>query len=506
MKIRPRTLFIAVVAVALLTGAAPLAFWTWAWWRDGDAPLPHASAGRGDASRLTANRPSEVIAVASDPADAERQLAALVRRAAERGERISIAGARHSMGGHTFYPGGVVLDMLSFNRMEIDEVRHVLHVGAGARWAEIIPFLDRRGLSVAVMQSNNDFTVGGSLSVNCHGWQHDSPPISSTVESFRLLLADGSIRRCSREENPELFRLALGGYGLFGVILDAELRVVPNEFYAAEAHQVAPEAYARVFYDLVRNRTDVGMVYGRISVAPTSFLREGTITLLKRRLSSQATADTLAAREGDGLKRIVFRAGEGSALGKELRWWAEKMRGETSGVVSRNELLQEPADLYATRDPDGTDILHEYFIPGERAGDFVAGARTVLLRRRADLMNITVRNVAPDPDTFLRYAHEEVFGFVMLFHQKRGDASEEAMATLTRELIDVALGCGGTYYLPYRPHATPEQFEKGYPEARAFFEAKARYDPGLVFQNTFFLKYGQRFIPTAAFVAPDGRR
>jgi FAD/FMN-containing dehydrogenase len=126
--------------------------------------------------------------------------------------------------------------MLSFDQMSLDSGRRILMVGAGARWAEIVPFLDHQGFAVAVMQSNNDFTVGGSLSVNCHGWQHNSRPIASTVESFRPAAATGKIMTCSRTENPELFSLVLGGYGLFGVILDVRLRVVPNEFYRAERH------------------------------------------------------------------------------------------------------------------------------------------------------------------------------------------------------------------------------------------------------------------------------
>ena len=79
------------------------------------------------------------------------------------------------------------------------------------------------------MQSDNSFTVGGSLSVNCHGWQYSRPPIASTVESFRLMKADGDIVRCSRTENQELFSLVLGGYGLCGIILEADIRVVRNE-------------------------------------------------------------------------------------------------------------------------------------------------------------------------------------------------------------------------------------------------------------------------------------
>ena len=45
--------------------------------------------------------------------------------------------------------------------------------------------------------------------------------------------------------------------------------------------------------------------------------------------------------------------------------------------------------------------------------------------------------------------------------------------------------------LPYRLHATKEQFEKAYPQARAFFAAKRRYDPDEIFQNEFYRKYGQ---------------
>ena len=57
-------------------------------------------------------------------------------------------------------------------------------------------------------------------------------------------------------------------------------------------------------------------------------------------------------------------------------------------------------------------------------------------------------------------------------------------------MIDAALACGGRYYLPYRLHATPEQFDRAYPQASAFFAKKRTYDPDGVFQNQFYLKYG----------------
>jgi len=74
------------------------------------------------------------------------------------------------------------------------------------------------------MQSYSSFSVGGTLSVNAHGITTDHC-LAESVLSFRIVLADGRELNCSRdsedEETRELFGLALGGYGLFGVILEA---------------------------------------------------------------------------------------------------------------------------------------------------------------------------------------------------------------------------------------------------------------------------------------------
>ena len=158
-----------------------------------------------DVSRRNETQVAEVWKIPSDIAAAEQQLAELLRRADQDGLRVSIAGTRHSMGGHTIYPQGIVVDMLPFHQMELDEQTNVLHVGAGARWLEIIPYLEKHGRSVAIMQSDNAFSVGGSISVNCHGWQFGRPPISVSVDSFRIMRADGEIVRCSRICRTSIF-------------------------------------------------------------------------------------------------------------------------------------------------------------------------------------------------------------------------------------------------------------------------------------------------------------
>ena len=244
-----RTRWIAGLLLLLLAVSARPAWHLWRTVRNDDGSLPAIPLGfADDASRLNLTKVNRDWEIPEGAEEAEKQLAELLELARRERLPVSIAGARHSMGGHTIALGGIVINMRQFRRMKLNEAKDRLHVQAGALWDEIIPYLDARGCSVAVMQSNNSFSVGGSISVNCHGWQFDRPPIASTVESLRLMNSDGRIVTCSRTENTELFSLVLGGYGLFGVILDVELKVVPNARYRMEQFLVPADA-ALTTYD-----------------------------------------------------------------------------------------------------------------------------------------------------------------------------------------------------------------------------------------------------------------
>jgi len=60
---------------------------------------------------------------------------------------------------------------------------------------------------------------------------------------------------------------------------------------------------------------------------------------------------------------------------------------------------------------------------------------------------------------------------------------------LSQRIIDTALSMKGTYYLPYRLHATRHQMRTAYPQAKSFFELKKKYDPKEVFQSQFYVEY-----------------
>lgn len=482
------------LALLVLLGALARPLFTlWKGAHTGDGLLPATPAGTADdISRLNATPIDSVVRVVNDTDSAIAQLRDLLTYARGRGLPVSIAGARHSMGGHTIAPNGVQIDMLPFKRMSLDTATMVLTVGAGALWSEVIPYLNGFGRAVRVMQSDNAFSVGGSISVNCHGWQHNSPPIASTVIAFDLMQADGSVVRCSREENRELFALALGGYGLFGIILEVELATVPNEVYTYHRMVMSSGEYVKHYAGRVDADTNVRMVYGRLNVNAEDFLERAMLHWF----SYDSPAERTSRLDEPGLeevKRSVFLGSKDDDYGKRMRWNSEQAFTKTriGSRITRNQVMNESPALYMNRSPGRTDVLHEYFIPRAQFNGFISALQRVVPAHGQDLLNVTIRNVYRDEDTFLRYADDEMFAFVMFFNQAMTDEAEKDMRALTTELIDAALGLGGTYYLPYRPHATHEQLAAGYPMAGDFFARKRIYDPDDRFVNKFYLNYGR---------------
>jgi decaprenylphospho-beta-D-ribofuranose 2-oxidase len=101
-------------------------------------------------------------------------------------------------------------------------------VEAGLLLAELLEFAVPRGWFPPVMPGTKLVTVGGMIAADVHGKNHHvAGTFSRHVESFRLMMADGAIRRCRPGEADQLFEATCGGMGLTGIILEATLRLMP---------------------------------------------------------------------------------------------------------------------------------------------------------------------------------------------------------------------------------------------------------------------------------------
>ena len=420
--------------------------------------------------------------------------------ARSRGLKVSVAGVRHSMGGHAFARNAVVLDMTRFNAITLDAGAGLVTVQSGVTWHDLQMRLHPR-FAVKAMQSTDIFTVGGSISVNAHGMDHRAGSVAQTIRAMRVMLPDGTIRSASRSENRRLFDLAVGGYGLFGVILDAVLEVTPNVVYRSEREVLRYTEFVPALTSRLLPDESYGLMYGHLSTAPQSRLDEMLLYVYRRVEAPDAVIPPLGEVRQIKLRRLIFNLSKHGRWPMRLKWFAEKRiepylesctvsRNEALGqgeacFVSRNDPMHDSVPYLRNNLPEETDILHEYFIPQDRFVPFVDGLRRIVEETGANLLNASVRVVRRE-DNVLTYAPADGMLAVVLYLNQSTDAEgARHMSLLTRRLIDLSLEVGGRFFLPYQVHYTAEQLERAYPELRSFLAARSEFDPDRLLTSTF---------------------
>jgi decaprenylphospho-beta-D-ribofuranose 2-oxidase len=434
------------------------------------------------------------------------QLRAVIADARARGLKVSIAGSRHSQGGHTYSAGGVRLDMRSFNRvLAIDPAARTITVQSGATWAEVQRAIAPQGLAIKVMQSSNIFTVGGTLSANAHGRDLDVTQVVDVVQRFNLLLADGRVIDVSRTSHPELFSLVIGGYGMYGVILDVTLRLAPDELYEQRSTVVDYTDFPRHFAERVQTDTSVVLMLARPSIDPDSaeFLREIVVATWHRAPAGRTGEASYALTEEANVLRDRFFLGLSRRFdwAKSLRWSLQKKIELGAGgageqrIVSRNNAMRPPLaplELLNYTSRRNTDIIQEYYVPVEHFVAFMDRFRDILRAGRMNVLSSTVRYVSPNATPQLAYAPSRAaFAIIQMSNVGLREAEQAHARDVTRRLVDAALEFGGTYYLTYQLYPTPAQLHRAYPNARRAFERKRFYDPEEIFTSQFYEAYGR---------------
>jgi len=443
-----------------------------------------------DASGLSQTPVFRHIVMQDNPND---QLVAKIRaelaEANAAGRPLNVGAARHSMGGQAIPRDGHAITFDN-SQVEMDTDNKLMRVHAGARWHDVIQTADPLGYGPRVMQSNNDFGVAATFCVNAHGWPVKEGPMGSTVQSFQMILPDGELVTCSRAENADLFELTMGGYGLTGVITQMDVSIAKNQRLTPQFEAMPAEDFATQFIAAI-NSGEVIMAYGRLNVDRAHFLREALLITYRPTEDQENLPPAAGSGAVSKLASYIYRAQLGNERMKRWRWWfeADAATRIADGPVTRNSLINEPAITLDDGDPNRTDILHEYFIAPDRFIDFLSLCRNVIPGSYQEFLNVTLRYVDTDPDSMLAYAPIPRIAAVMSFSQEMTARAEADMQRMTQALIDGVIALGGTYYLPYRPHARLDQLESAYPNATQFAAAKRGLDPNLILRNGLWDKY-----------------
>src|SRR5690242_17576914 len=171
------------------------------------------------------------------------KLAELAAVVAANSHKLIARGAGRAYGDAALNADNRVLDLQRLNRMlEFDAETGILRCEAGVTLDEIISVFLPRGYFPPVVPGTRFVTLGGSIAADVHGkTHHRDSSLATHVLWFDLMVASGEIRRCSREENSDLFWATVGGMGLTGVILEVAMRLrrVESAYIEGEMIRVA---------------------------------------------------------------------------------------------------------------------------------------------------------------------------------------------------------------------------------------------------------------------------
>jgi len=456
-------------------------------------------------SQLNATRVQRVVTARSID-----DLQQLIRKAVAEGKAMSIAGGRHAMGGQQFGTDTVMVDMSAMDRvLAFDADRGDIEVEAGIQWPALIDYLvetqrgRERQWGIIQKQTGADrFSIGGALGANVHGRGLRLKPIIADVESFVLLDADGTPRRCNRRENPELFRLAIGGYGLFGAIASVRLRLAQRTKLRRVAEILATDDLMAAFEERIAH----GFLYGdfqfSVDRGSDDFLHKGVFSCYEPvDMKTPIPQEHKELTESDWRELIYLlhvhpdRAFEiysrfYLASSGQIYW------SDTHQLSLYIDNYHEGVDRRLGVAEKATEIISEIYVPRPALARFLADVRKDFRENTVEIIYGTIRLIEQDDEAFLAWAKKPYACVIFNLHTVHSPQGVERSQRDLRRLIDLAIGYGGSYYLTYHRFATRKQIETCYPEFPEFLRLKQRYDPAERFQSDWYRHYTTMFADT----------
>jgi len=424
----------------------------------------------------------------------------VIRTAAATGQQISMAGGRHAMGGQQFGTGTVLLDLTRLRRVvDLDSDRGLVVVEGGIQWPQLVTHLlwaggDQPGQwGIIQKQTGADrLSIGGALAANIHGRGLTLRPIIGDVESFDLVDATGTIVPCSRTTNPELFSLAIGGYGLFGVIATVTLRLTRRHRVERSVTIADVEDLPTLFNDRIAGGFEYGDFQFATSPASEEFLRSGVFSCYRPAPDDQPIPENQLELSTEDWSRLLWLAhvDKSRAFAEYARFYMSTDRqvywSDTHQMASYTDGYHEVIDRRRGTHVKGSEMISELYVRRSDLPVFMGRVREEARRHGIDIIYGTIRLIEQDDESVLAWAREPWACVVFNLHVDHCRAGIDKAEHDFRCLIDCAADFGGSYYLTYHRWATRDQIERCHPRMREFLDRKRDYDPKALFTSDWY--------------------
>lgn len=413
------------------------------------------------------------------------ELASSVGGAVEAGLRVRVVGSGHSFS-DLACSDGALIDICRLSRvLELDRDAGLVRVQAGITIGALSRALAADGLALENLGDIDVQSIAGAISTATHGTGARLRNIPSQVRALTLVLADGSLLRCSREHDEELFRAAVVGLGALGAIAEVTLQCVPA-FTLRGVDATAPLASTLARFERLVDENEHFEFYA-FPYASRALTRTNNCVERPPRPPGRVSAylnDVLLSNHAFG---AFCRLGRRfPARIPDINRLVVRLAGSRARVDSSYRIFASPRLVRFTE--------MEYALPREQTPGAVDEVMAMISRERLAVpFPIEVRTVAAD-DAFLSTASERESGYIAV-HMFEGmewrpyfEAVEQIMTAF-----------GGRPHWGKRHFQTAAQLRERYPHWDRFAAVRARLDPDGVFANA----YTDRVLGPVARVAAE---
>ncbi|WP_326687535.1 FAD-binding protein [Streptomyces sp. NBC_01795] len=401
-------------------------------------------------------------------------LAEVVRRAAADGLKVKAAGTGHSFTAAAVTDGVLIRPDRLTGVRSVDRAAGSVTVTAGTPMKVLNAALAARGLSLTNMGDIMEQTVSGAVSTGTHGTGRESASIAAQVKGLELVLADGSVQRCSAEGTEEeraVFAAARLGLGALGVITELTFGVEPEFLLTAREEPMPFDRVTSEFDQLVTENEHFEFYW-----FPHT---DGCNT--KRNNRSAGPARPLPRVRGwvddELLSNGVFQAA--CSLGKAVPATVPGVARVSSRALSARTYTDIPYRVFTS--PRRVRFVEmEYAVPRTALVEALRELKAMVERSRLRVSFPVEVRTAPADDIPLSTASGRETAYVAV-HMYRGTPHEDYFSAVERIMTAHA---GRPHW--GKLHSRDAEYLSGvYPRFDEFTALRDRLDPDRVFGNAY---------------------
>ncbi|MGW7517060.1 D-arabinono-1,4-lactone oxidase [Streptomyces sp. NPDC054796] len=398
-------------------------------------------------------------------------LAEVVRRAAEDGLTVKAAGSGHSFTGVAATDGVLIRPDRLTGIRSVDRAAGTVTVAAGTPLKRLNEALAAQGLSLTNMGDIMEQTVSGAVSTGTHGTGRESASLAAQITGLELVLADGSVTRCSADENPDVFAAARLGLGALGVISEVTFAVEPAFLLHAREEPMPFAQVVSEFDQLVAENEHFEFYW-----FPHT---DGCNT--KRNNRSAGPARPLPRVRGwvddELLSNGVFQAA--CSLGKRAPATVPSVARISSRALSARTYTDIPYRVFTS--PRRVRFVEmEYALPREAAMDALRELKALVARSGFRVSFPVEIRTAPADDIPLSTASGRETAYIAV-HMYRGTPHEAYFTAAER----IMTAHGGRPHWGKLHSRDAEYLADVYPRFAEFTALRDRLDPDRLFGNDY---------------------